>query len=152
MKKLLDFCKAWFDRHPNKYINYETVTYLIFGVLSTVVNYVVYYAAVFAGVHYVTAQVIAWIAAVVFAYFTNRRYVFESTTKGKVMAAEFVKFSAARIITLLIETLIMVVFVEKAGISDKIIKIPASVITVVLNYVFSKLFIFKKEKADGKDA
>mgnify|MGYP002860757218 CR=1 FL=1 len=153
MNKLLKWFADWCEAHPNRYLNRETVTYLIFGVLTTVVNWVVYYGLTLLGVNYLASQVIAWVAAVIFAYLTNRRYVFQSrVTDAAGVLKEFFLFVGARVLSFLIETLILWLFVEKAGFSELIVKIPASVLTVILNYLFSKLFIFKKkETAEGRN-
>ena len=133
----------------SKYINRETVTYLIFGVLTTAVNYIVYYGLRALSVHYLIANTLAWIAAVVFAFFTNKRYGFESRdyTPGT-LRREFFRFVAGRLLTLGIEQLFLLITVEWLGLNDRIMKLVISVIVVILNYVFSKLFIFNKEKSD----
>ena len=144
MNKLLQLFEHWCDAHPNKLINRETVSYLFFGVVTTLVNWIVYYGLDLLGVNYLVAQVIAWFVAVVVAYVTNRRYVFHSEvsdTPG--ILKEFFGFIGARILSFLIETFILWLFVEQLGVSELIVKIPASVLTVILNYIFSKLFIFK---------
>ena len=152
MNKLIDWLDRLSARYPNKYLNRETIMYLVFGVLTTLVNWIVYYGLSFAGVPYLLAQVIAWIAAVVFAYYTNRKYVFDSKTQGKkAVLKEFFAFIGARLLTFLIETALLFVLVDLCHFSDKWMKIPVSVITVILNYVFSKLFIFKKEQAHEKE-
>lgn len=145
-----------FDRfaaaHPNKYLNRETVSYLIFGVLTTLANWIVYYGLDFAGMPYLLAQVIAWIAAVLFAFWTNRKYVFQSDASGTgAVMREMFKFVGARLLTFLIETALLFISVDLLGLSERLMKIPVSVITVILNYVFSKLFIFKKESSDEKE-
>ena len=146
MNKLLARFHDWCEARPNRFLNQETVTYLFFGVLTTLVNWIFYYGLTLLGVDYLVSQVIAWIAAVIFAFFTNRRYVFHSdVTDSAGILKEFVGFVGARLLSFLIETFILWLFVEKAGFSELLIKIPASVLTVILNYVFSKLFIFRKK-------
>ena len=86
-----------------KYVNRETVTYIIFGVLTTLVNYIIYYGLRLLRVDYKIAEVAAWIGGVLFAFFTNKRYVFESRDYSpKVLLTEFWKFTAGRLITFLI--------------------------------------------------
>ena len=146
MSKLLKWFEDWCEAHPNRFLNRETVSYLFFGVLTTLVNWIVYYGLTLLGVDYLVSQVIAWIAAVIFAFFTNRRYVFHSeVTDSAGILKEFSAFTAARLLSLLVETFILWLFVEKAGLSEYFVKIPASVLTVILNYIFSKLFIFRKK-------
>lgn len=150
MNKLLKAIGSWCDAHPNRILNRETFAYLFFGILTTLVNWVVYYGLTLLGVDYLISQVIAWIAAVIFAFFTNRRYVFHSEVADSAgILREFIGFVGARLLSFLIETFILWLFVEKAGFSELLIKIPASVLTVILNYVFSKLFIFRKKENEN---
>ncbi|MCJ7835433.1 GtrA family protein [Cuneatibacter sp. NSJ-177] len=130
-----------------KLLNPETVSYLVFGVLTTVVNYAVYYPCRYIGIPYWIANVIAWIFAVAFAFVTNKLIVFKSKSfDSKVLIKEIVLFAGARIFSLVCETGFLVFTVEALHFSDGIMKLIAAVFVVVINYVFSKLFIFKKEK------
>lgn len=137
-----------FDKLKALYARYrETVNYLIFGVATTAVNFVVYGVLVFFGVYYLTAQVIAWIAAVVFAYITNRIWVFESHRRGvRAILAEFASFTASRLFSFGIETFLLWLMVDILHLSEMIAKLPVAVITVVLNYVTGKLLVFRKKK------
>ena len=137
-----------------KILNRETVTYLIFGVLSTLVNYIIYYGLRFLKVDYKIAEIAAWIGAVIFAFFTNKRYVFESRDYSpKILLTELWKFTAGRLITFLIEYGFMLLTVDVLHWNDLIMKLIISVVVVILNYVFSKLFIFnKKERSDENQA
>jgi len=141
-----------------KLLNKETISYLIFGVLTTIVNYVVYILAmILCGVSegeegflfYVSAStVIAWIFAVAFAYITNKLYVFESKSfEPKLIIKEVSAFVGARLFSLGCEVVWMTVVVSPSiGMNDKIAKILANVFIVIINYFFSKMFIFKKKK------
>ena len=126
----------------------EIILYLIFGVLTTLVSLVSYYLLTATildpdnALYLQIANILSWICAVVFAYFTNRKYVFESKNKNK--TKEALKFVSSRIITLLLDMLIMGVFVSIIGFDDKIMKIISQIVIIVLNYVFSKIFVFKK--------
>lgn len=129
----------------------EIISYLVVGGLTTVVSLGVYYACVFTfldpdkPVQLQIANIISWIAAVTFAYFTNRRFVFES--KNENMLKEATAFFAARIGTLLMEMGIMFVSVTWLGFNDKIMKLVVQFIIIVANYIFSKFLVFsKKEK------
>lgn len=138
---MTDKLKALYARYR------ETVNYLIFGVATTAVNFVVYGALVYFGMYYLTAQVIAWIAAVVFAYVTNRIWVFESRRSGvRAIAAEFASFTASRLFSFGVETLLLWLMVDVLHLSEMFAKIPVAVITVVLNYVTGKLLVFRKKK------
>lgn len=125
----------------------EVISYLVFGVLTTVVSLVVYYGLVFTildpenALQLQVANVVSWIVAVAFAYVTNRKYVFESTNKNKLQ--EVAKFVLSRVSTLGLDMLIMFVGVTWLKGDDKIIKIVSQVLVIVGNYVLSKLFVFK---------
>lgn len=131
------------------YLKYkEVINYLIFGVLTTVVSLVIYYISVFTflnpedAIQLQIANIISWIAGVTFAYFTNRKFVFESKEKNKVKEAG--KFVLARATTLVMDMLIMWLGVTVLYLNDKIIKLISQVVIIVSNYIFSKLFVFKK--------
>ena len=134
----------------NLYKKYkEIINYLIFGVLTTVVSLAVYYISVFTflnpdnSIQLQIANILSWIAGVAFAYFTNRKYVFESTNKNKLQEAT--KFVSSRITTLLLDMFIMWLGVTILHFNDKLIKLVSQVLVIVGNYILSKLFVFKKE-------
>ena len=128
----------------------EVVSYLIIGILTTVVSLVSYYLLTITAldpnkpIELQVANVISWILAVTFAYFTNRKYVFRS--KDKNILKEGTKFYAARLLTLFMDMTIMFIFVSAMGINDKIIKLVSQVFVVIANYVISKFMVFKKSK------
>ncbi len=127
----------------------EVINYLIFGVLTTVVSLIVYYASVYTflnpdnAIQLQIANILSWVAGVTFAYFTNRKYVFESSEKNKVKEAS--KFVLARVTTLIMDMIIMWLGVTVLRCNDKIVKIISQIVIIVSNYIFSKLFVFKKE-------
>lgn len=129
------------------YHNYqEIINYLIVGGLTTVVSLGVYYGCVLTfldpNVPYElqTANVLSWIAAVTFAYFTNRIYVFKSENKDKLKEA--VKFYGSRCTTLLMDMICMFLMVSVGNINDKIAKLIVQIIVTIANYILSKLFVF----------
>ena len=135
------------------YIKYkEIINYLIFGVLTTLVNLITKYILLFTildptnGFQLQIAIIISWIVAVIFAYFTNRKFVFESKNYNKLK--EFMSFVVARIATLLLEMFIMWFFVTLLKLNSDlyviIFTLVAQVAVVIGNYIFSKLFVFKK--------
>ena len=135
----------------NKYK--EVINYLIFGVLTTVVNYVSYLilAKVF-NVNYLASTVISQIISIIFAYVTNKIFVFESkTTTTKELIKEMVSFFGFRGISLLLDMAFMYIFVDLLKLNDAVMKLVSNVLIVIANYVFSKLFVFKKEKNNKKD-
>lgn len=135
-----------------KFWNKEVLMYLIFGVLTTIVALAIYYALTYTvldannSIQLQIANVISWVGGVIFAYVTNRKYVFESKNKNKVVEAG--KFVSARLVTLLMDMAIMFVGVTLLKGNDKILKIISQIVVIVSNYVFSKLIVFKKEKKD----
>lgn len=131
------------------YLKYkEIISYLIFGVLTTIVSLAVYYISVFTflnpdnSIQLQIANILSWIAGVAFAYFTNRKYVFESKNENKLKEAT--KFVSSRITTLLLDMFIMWLGVTILHFSDKLIKLVSQVLVIIGNYVLSKLFVFKK--------
>ena len=132
----------------------EVINYLIFGVLTTVISLLVYYLAVFTFLNpedafqLQIANIISWIAGVIFAYFTNRKYVFKSKEKNQLKEAS--EFVLARVVTLVIDMVVMWLGVTVLHFNDKIIKLISQVLVIVLNYVFSKLFVFKKKNTKDK--
>ena len=125
--------------------NKEMLLYLFFGFLSFVMSISTYalFNKVF-NINELLANIFSWIITVMFAFFTNRIWVFDSPTKSM---AEFVKqmssFYWGRIVTLVIEEIILFVFITLLGMSSMLIKVIAQVVVIVLNYVISKLFVFK---------
>lgn len=122
----------------------EGIAYLIFGVLTTVIDYVISNALFYAGhMASVPAQSIGWIAAVVFAFVTNKWWVFKShTLVPREVWREFVSFTMCRVATFLINLAAMFVMVDIFKMEFFICKLLISVVVVILNYVFSKILIF----------
>lgn len=133
---------------------YEGVLlYLIFGVLTTLINMAVYYIlyTVF-NIPNIVSNTHAWIAAVIFAFITNKIWVFRSKSlEPGVVLKEFSAFLLARVSTGVLDTLIMYVGVDLLNGKPLFSKIVSNVFVVILNYIFSKLFIFRKKtvKADA---
>lgn len=133
----------------NKYK--EIVNYLIIGVLTTVVSLVSFYLIrifVFTNdsqFDIQLANVISWVLAVLFAFVTNKKYVFESKSTGYQKFVEMIKFYISRLTTLGVEMFVMWLLTSPLKVDDMISKIIVQFIIVILNYVFSKLFVFKKK-------
>lgn len=126
----------------------EEILYLFFGGCTTLVNIVAYF--LFARIlqfDTVASNVLAWILSVLFAYITNRIWVFESKEKtfGGVMS-EMLKFVGCRVATGLMDTAIMYIFVDLLSFNDMVVKVLSNILVIILNYVASKLFIFKAKK------
>ena len=132
----------------------EIIVYLVFGVLTTAVNWAIYTVLVrFTGAGITVSNAVAWVGAVVFAFITNKIWVFESRVfRPAVVVREFVSFVAARAATGALE-IFGVPLLVKIGLDQKIFgidgavaKIIVSVTVIILNYIFSKVFIFRKGK------
>lgn len=126
----------------NKYK--EVILYLIFGVLTTAVNILIY--ALFARIislNIFFANVIAWILSVLFAYLTNRKYVFKSKNQGKLK--EVISFYICRLLTFAFDMLLMYILIFIMTLDDMISKILVNVIVIILNYIFSKSVVFNQE-------
>lgn len=130
------------------YMKYkEVILYLVFGGLTTLVN-IVGYILLSRGLRMDTmpANGIALALSILFAYVTNKLFVFESKTDSLAAAArEFCSFIACRLVTMAVDMLIMYVTVDVLGWFDVVMKLLANIIVIALNFVFSKLIIFRKE-------
>ena len=136
--------------------NQQIIRYLIFGVLTTLVSLVIYGACVYTvldpqdPIQLAAANVLSWIGAVTFAYFTNAKWVFEAQPESRgEWLRQFVSFYAGRLATLGVEELLLFVLVTLLHCNDMLIKVIGQVVVVVLNYVISKLLIFRKKKEDA---
>lgn len=124
----------------------EMILYLVCGGCSTLVNIAAYYICAYPlSLGTVVSTCYAWIAAVLFAYVSNKLWVFESRLSGcREVAREMLSFFSCRILTGLVDLAIMYVFVDVLHVNDVVVKIGSNVIVIVLNYFASKFFIFKK--------
>lgn len=131
--------KALYKKHRS------TVIYLVFGVLTTAVNYAVYLplynlvrwpASVCNG--------IAWVIAVAFAYVTNKLFVFESKSWESGVLAEMLRFVGSRVASGAVETVSLLLTVDILGWNGNLMKLLLAVFVIVLNYILSKFFVFKK--------
>lgn len=136
------------ERLWKKFVNRETISYLIFGVLTTLVDWLSYWYMRQMGIDYRVATADAWVAAVLFAFVTNKLFVFNSwNLRPKKVWQEFVPFVICRTATGVFTMVAMIVMVDGLGITqDFICKVVVSGISLILNYLFSKLFIFKGNK------
>lgn len=129
-----------------KLLNKETIIYIVFGVLTTAVDYISF-TALYYGLHMneIVGNTIAWAFAVAFAYITNKLFVFESKSFAlKTLAKELPSFILARVLSLVV-TNAFLIFAKYISMNMLLAKAIVSVAVIVINYIFSKLFIFKKE-------
>ena len=146
----------------------EPIMYIIVGGLTTVVSFAAQFLAHLIGADLdavfadgitlasivalmeegstMLATVVSWICSVTFAFFANKIFVFESKEKGKGFVIEFFSFYAARLFTFGVELLSMFIFVELLSFNEMGVKLVVQIAILILNYVFSKLIIFKKKK------
>lgn len=126
----------------------EVIKYLIIGLLTTVVSLSTYNLLTVSLLdpgkpfELQVANVITWIIAVTFAYFANRIIVFKSRNEKKLKEAT--KFYSARVITLLMDMLIMFILVTSLSVNDRVAKLIVQIVVTILNYIFSKFIVFKK--------
>ena len=127
--------------------NEEAINYLFWGFAAFVLGTGLFY--LFAnpmGLYEQIANTLSWIICVIFAYVTNRTFVFKSKVKGfKNVLVEFKDFIAARVLTLVMENAILFVMIDFMNINNMIAKIVGQVVVIVSNYFLSKLWIFKKK-------
>lgn len=126
---------------------YDILAYLVFGVLTTVVNYLVYLPCYnLLGLPAVVSNVIAWVVAVAFAYVTNKPFVFRSHDwSAKTVVPELTKFVGTRVASGGMESAIIWIAVDLLGGNGNLWKLVTSVLVVILNYVGSKLLVFRKK-------
>ena len=125
----------------------EKISYLFFGVLTTIVNFVVFgITNGLLNIDYRPATVMAWVVAVTFAFITNKLFVFESKSfEAHILRREMTTFLAARVLSLLFDIGWMIFAVEMLNMNEYIAKILSNVVVIVINYFLSKLFVFKKK-------
>lgn len=130
-----------------KLMNPEVISYLIFGVLTTGVDWIVYTVMRHVGVDYRFATGVSWFASVIFAYVTNKLFVFHNDTFTlSYLWKECLSFFACRISTGIFNLLAMMLLVDGLHMNEYLGKILIAVVVVILNYVGSKLFIFRKNE------
>lgn len=140
---------GWFQKGKALFHQYrELISYVFFGGLTTLVNIVCYWLlATPLGWGTVPSTVVAWVLSVAFAYVTNKLFVFDSKSWAlAVVGREAVSFFGCRAFSGALDVFFMWLFVDVLHMNDLLIKILSNIVVIVLNYVFSKLFIFKHKK------
>lgn len=143
----LKFLTKYYREHK------EGMRYLVFGFLSTVVNIAVFEIFYnYIKLSTITSNIIAWIAAVIFAYLTNKYFVFFTKAKDrKDLIREVISFFSARIFTLVVESIFLNIFIDRLGYDSTVMKIISNILVIILNFIFSKIFIFKKDENKQKE-
>lgn len=135
----------------------SVILYVIFGGMTTVIDWTVSFLLYYFWGEAIDAtpillhgaNVIAWVAAVTFAYVTNRSWVFDSKRRGFVpIVCELAAFAGGRVLTLLLQEIIMGVFCTWLGLNEYLFKLIAAVLVVILNYFISKLLVFRKTRRE----
>ena len=126
---------------------WDILTYLVFGVLTTVVNYAVYLPVYnFCGISAAVSNMIAWVVAVAFAFLTNKPFVFHSYDwSAQTVLPELTKFVSCRIASGALETVILFLSVDCMNWNGNIWKLVTQVLVIIINYVGSKLLVFRKK-------
>ena len=129
--------------------NKEILLYLFFGGLTFIVSIATY--AIFnvsMGINELIANVMSWVLAVLFAFATNRVWVFQAPTHTITeFLRQMLSFFGGRVVTLVIEEIILLIFITWLGFNSMVVKVIAQVIVIVLNYVISKFFVFSEKKS-----
>lgn len=130
----------------------QVLLYLFFGAVTTVISIGVFSLLNIAlGVNEHIANLTSWVLAVLVAFLTNRTMVFDAETNSAgAFLAQMITFYAGRVATLLVEELIIFVFITTLKFDSFTVKLVAQIIIIILNYVISKLFVFKNNGAEEK--
>lgn len=123
-------------------ISNEIIAYFIVGVLTTIVNFIVYYTLIYMDVDYKISNTVAFIISVIFAFITNKKYVFDS---NKSYISEFIKFSLGRLFTYILDigTMILLIEIEVFSVSEYMSKLWTNILVMITNYLISKFWTFK---------
>lgn len=169
-QRFISFWVKLCRKAADRLIRYDVFSYIFIGVLTTLVNYIIYFPVLWqlqkiphesfelinricemSGSNYeavlaIVANVPAWIGAVAFAFFPNKTAVFENhDMSGKRLCREIPQFFLSRLFSLIAECVILYLFIDLMHISDIPVKILASVVVLVLNFILSKFFVFRKD-------
>ena len=126
----------------------EQILYIVFGVLTTAINIIAFFVCSrLMNLGLIPSNIIAWILSVLFAFVTNKIYVFNSKNYNfSVVLRELIDFIISRGATGILDLGLMYLFVSVIGIEDMISKIVINIIVIILNYILSKLYVFKNKK------
>ncbi len=138
---LIGKCLEIYDNLDNKLR--ETINYLIVGGLTTLISIIAYNLFRYVISDITICTILSWIVAVAFAYICNRIIVFQSTSKKYIK--EITSFVCSRLFSLLVEIVLMLLLVNIFTINDRIAKIFVQIVIIILNYITSKVFVFKKK-------
>ncbi|EGT5043324.1 GtrA family protein [Clostridioides difficile] len=123
----------------------ETILYLFFGALTTIINIITYLLLTrIIFLDFLSANALAWFCAILFAYITNKFFVFKSRKLEVIFfIKEFASFFSLRLLSGIIEMIIMYVTIDLLSINDFLVKILTNIIVIILNFIFSKMIVFR---------
>lgn len=133
------------DKIKEKLLNREVIMYVIFGIATTLVNLIVSF--ILEGIVNLNGEIasaIGIIASILFAYFTNRKWVFQTKAKGKDNIKEFGKFILGRAFTMIVEQGGVIIFYTHMNLPFMPVKLSLTIVVIILNFFLSKFFAFKK--------
>lgn len=136
------------------YVRYKSIIlYIVFGIGTSIVNFASYWLfADYLFLGTIVSTVLAWLFSVLFAFVTNKLFVFESKSfELKALVKEVFSFFSCRFLTGMLDVVIMVIGVDILGIYDMFVKIVSSILVTILNYVASKLVVFRKSSLGGRN-
>jgi putative flippase GtrA len=125
----------------------EAIKYIFWGLLTTAINIISYAILTkILKIDYMIATSIAWVLSVVFAFITNRLYVFKSYKKDLIsVLIEFISFTFFRVLSYFLDILTMILLVKFIGIDDFVAKLATNILVIIFNYFASKYIVFKKQ-------
>lgn len=147
MQRFKEWIKSMFIKYKH------IICYLIFGLITTIVNIGTYWLC-YDVMHIpnLISNFIAWITAVIVSFVTSKIWVFDSKSwEASIVISEAVKFFGARVATFLIDELIMGVGVDLLHFNGLVMKVVSGIVVVILNYVFSRIWVFRKNGGVNKD-
>ncbi|KPU45260.1 hypothetical protein OXPF_11520 [Oxobacter pfennigii] len=139
-----------FDLLVNARHIWKIFKYLILGVITTIINFCVFSLCLIIGMHYMVSNFTAFVISVLFAYFTNKKWIFSDSNTEKLYFPESIKFIGARIFTLVLESIILYIFIKKMSLNEYGVKVAANIMVVIINYILSEFIVFKKDKNGDK--
>ncbi|MCI9127121.1 MAG: GtrA family protein [Eubacterium sp.] len=118
----------------------EIIKYFFFGVLSTILNYILFVIFIKVGIHYVISNIVTYGIAVIISFWLNAKFVFEDQNKARMQKLS--KYIVNRIVLLTVENLMLIYLVETVKMSAEWAKLPIFIVLLVANYFISKFWIF----------
>ena len=139
--------KAWLKRFLEKALVREMIIYVCFGILTTIIGFGSYALFIYLGFNVAVSNTLSHVLAILFAYVTNKIWVFKVREYAiKKIVPEFLKFVSSRLLAYVIDTALLVLLVDVLLYNPLLSKAGTSVVVVILNYVMSKIIVFRRKK------